>query len=72
MKVMEKLERTMYVIRRDDGKFYYKHPSISSHWGYKENFNEAHLFSTEAGARKRLFTADMNAKILPVKITLSL
>lgn len=39
-------ERTMYVIQRADGKFYWKHQSISSCYGY-DSFDKAHLFSTE-------------------------
>ena len=60
-----------YIIQREDGQFYYKNASISSLYGYTENFGKAHLFETEKGAEKRLYTANpMKARIRPVTITL--
>lgn len=46
-------ERIMYVIQRADGKFYWKHQSISACYGY-DSFDKAHLFSTEKGAKSRI------------------
>lgn len=48
-------ERIMYVIQRADGKFYWKHQSISSLYGY-DSFDKAHLFATEKGAKTRIRT----------------
>lgn len=65
-------ERTMYVIQRYDGKFYWKHQSISSYYGY-DSFDKAHLFSTEKGAKTRISTLDRNGhdcKIKQVKVIL--
>ena len=46
-------ERIMYVIQRADGKFYWKHQSISSYYGY-DSFDKAHLFLSEKGAKSRI------------------
>lgn len=46
-------EKTMYVIQRADGQFYWKHQSISSCYGY-DSFDKAYLFSTEKGAKSRI------------------
>ena len=67
--------KVMFVIRRSDGKFYYK-GHVSSVYGYGD-FDKAHLFESVAGAKKRLYTAPvcdngkgMTAEVLPVKVTL--
>lgn len=64
-------ERTMYVIQRADGKFYWKHQSISSCYGY-DSFDKAHLFSTEKGAKSRIgYGSDgQDCKVKQVKIVL--
>ena len=69
------MEKTMYVIKREDGKFYYK-GHVSSVYGYAD-FDRAYLFETEAGAKRRLYTATvcdngagLSAEILPVKVVL--
>lgn len=65
-------ERIMYVIQRADGKFYWKHQSISSCYGY-DSFDKAHLFVTEKGAKTRISTLGRNGqecKVKQVKVTL--
>lgn len=64
-------ERTMYVIQRADGQFYWKHQSISSYYGYG-GFDKAHLFSTEKGAKLRIgYGSDgQECKVKQVKIVL--
>ena len=64
-------ERTMYVIQRDDGIFYWKHQHFSSYYGYV-SFNKAHLFSTEKGAKSRIgYDSDgQECKVKQVKVTL--
>lgn len=65
-------ERTMYVIQRADGQFYWKHQSISSYYGY-DSFDKAHLFSTEKGAKSRISTLGRDGqecKVKQVKIVL--
>lgn len=64
-------ESIRFVIRRSDGKFYYK-GHTSSVYGFTDNFNDAHIFATAMGAKSRLYTAGsgFTAEVLPVKITL--
>ena len=64
-------ERIMYVIQRADGKFYWKHPSISSCYGY-DSFDKAHLFSTEKRAKSRIGydSAGQECEVKQVKVTL--
>lgn len=45
-------ERKMYVLQRDDGKFYSRGRS-SSAWKYVDGFENATLFETDYGARMR-------------------
>ena len=62
-------ETEKYVIRREDGKFYYK-GSVSSLYGYTEDFGKAYLFDTPRGAKSRLFTANpMKASVRAVTVT---
>jgi len=64
-------ERIMYVIQRADGKFYWKHQSISSCYGY-DSFGKAHLFTTEKGAKLRINHGNdgQECKVKQVKIVL--
>ena len=64
-------ERIMYVIQRADSKFYWKHPSISSCYGY-DSFDKAHLFSTEKGAKSRIGygSGGQECEVKQVKVTL--
>ncbi len=64
-------ERIMYVIQRADGKFYWKHQSISSCYGY-DSFDKAYLFSTEKGAKLRIgYGSDgQECEVKQVKIVL--
>lgn len=64
-------ERTMYVIQRADGQFYWKHQSISSCYGY-DSFDKAHLFATEKGAKSRIGYGNdgQECKVKQVKIVL--
>ena len=65
------MKRTMYVLRREDGKFYWKGQG-SSRWGYRDGFENAFLFATEKGARMRMGygCVCMSCEILKVEITL--
>jgi len=45
------MKRTMYVIQRNDGAFYWKHPSISSFNGFDIDFGKAALYKTEKQAK---------------------
>ena len=65
------METTKYVIVREDGFFYWKNKSTSSSHGYEKEFAKAYLFDTEAGAKKRLFTArPMTAEVRKVRVLL--
>lgn len=65
------METTKYVIVREDGFFYWKNKSTSSSYGYEKEFAKAYLFDTEAGAKKRLFTArPMTAEVRKVRVLL--
>lgn len=65
---MEKIARK-YVIQRADGQFYYR-KSVSSAWGFTDDFNKASLFETEKGAKSRLDIAGEGAKIRGVVVGL--
>jgi len=45
------MKRTMYVIQRNDGAFYWKHQSISSFNGFDMDFSKAALYKTEKQAQ---------------------
>lgn len=45
------MKRTMYVIQRNDGAFYWKHPSISSFNGFDADFSKAALYKSEKQAQ---------------------
>ena len=62
-------ERIMYVIQRADGKFYWKHQSISSYYGF-DSFDKAHLFVTEKDAQSRIGNDWQEYTVRQVKITL--
>lgn len=64
-------ERTMYVIQRADGKFYWKHQSISSYYRY-DSFDKAHLFLSEKGAKLRIGygSEGQECKVKQVKVIL--
>lgn len=40
-------ERSMYVLQRGEGKFYWKNQNTSSSYGYVDGFNKAFMFSSE-------------------------
>lgn len=65
------LTRTMYVLRREDGKFYWKNQSTSSAHGWEEGFEKAFLFSTRRGAESRMFIShDMKCEVKEVTVSL--
>lgn len=65
----EPKERTMYVIKREDGTFYWR-GNVSSQYGWK-GFDEAALFNTRRGAESRMYTSKpLKCEIKKVKITL--
>ena len=62
-------ERTMYVLMREDGTFYWR-GNVSSVYGWKD-FDEACLFKTRQGAESRMFvSAPLKCEVRKVKITL--
>ena len=65
MEVMAK-----YVLQRADGQFYWKDKSVSSKWGFAEEFDKAYLFDSEKGAKTRLDIAGEGARVRKVAITL--
>lgn len=66
----EPMERTMYVIKREDGTFYWRGNESSSHYGWRY-FDEAYLFRTKKGAESRMFTSKhLKCEVKKVKITL--
>lgn len=65
---MEKIARK-YVIQRADGQFYYR-KSVSSAWGFTDDFNKASLFESERGAKSRLDIAGEGARIRDVVVGL--
>lgn len=60
---------TKYVIQRADGQFYYR-KSMSSAWGFTEDFDKASLFESEKGAKSRLDIAGEGARIRKVAVSL--
>lgn len=65
----EPKERTMYVIKREDGTFYWR-GNVSSQYGWK-GFDEAALFNTRRGAESRMYTSKpLKCEVKKVRITL--
>lgn len=66
------MTRIMYVLRdKSTGKFYWKNEGTSSSHGFKDDFEDAHLFKTEKGAKTRMsLPVYSNCEILKVKIEL--
>lgn len=63
------MERIMYVIRDDQNRFYWKNDNVSSSHGMKEGFENAHLFKSIDGAkRRRSMLRYHNIRIVPVII----
>ena len=61
---------TKYVLQNSDGEFYWKDKSVSSRYGFTEDFDKAFLFDSEKGAKTRLYLAGEGGKIRPVIIGL--
>ena len=61
---------TKYVLRNSDGQFYWKDKSVSSRWGFDDDFNKAYLFDSEKGAKSRLNIAGEGAEICKVSVRL--
>ena len=61
---------TKYVLQNSDGEFYWKDKSVSSRYGFTEDFGKAYLFDSEKGAKTRLYLAGENGVIRPVIIGL--
>lgn len=61
---------TKYVLVNADGQFYWKDKSVSSRWGFTEDFEKAYLFDSEKGAKSRLSIAKEGATVRPVFIGL--
>ena len=62
-----------YIIQKEDGKFYWKSPNISSYYNWKDSLNDATLFQTKCNAEKRvnlLRNISINCKVREVIITL--
>ena len=47
------MERKMYVLQSEDGKFYWKNENTSSSHRLVEGFENAFLFKTKKGAEQR-------------------
>jgi hypothetical protein len=47
------MERKMYVLQNEDGKFYWKNENTSSSHRLVEGFENAFLFKTKKGAEQR-------------------
>ena len=60
-----------YVLQRADGQFYWKDKSVSSRWGYTEDFGKAYLFDSEKGAKTRVYTGGEGVRIRPVFVALA-
>ena len=61
----------MYVLQREDGKFYWKNQSTSSSHGWEDGFDKAFLFSSRRGAESRMFVShDMKCEVKEVTVTL--
>ena len=67
--IMEKTA-TKYVLQNSDGEFYWKDKSVSSRYGFTEDFSKAYIFDSEKGAKTRLYLAGENGVIRPVIIGL--
>jgi len=68
----QKQERELYVLRREDGKYYWK-GHVSSMYEWKDGFENAHLFHTKKGAKQRMYTShDMKCEIIPVLVIIDL
>ena len=61
---------TKYVLQNSDGEFYWKDKSVSSRYGFTEDFGKAYLFDSEKGAKTRLYLAGDEGKIRPVIVGL--
>jgi len=61
---------TKYVLQNSDGEFYWKDKSVSSRYGFTEDFGKAYIFDSEKGAKTRLYLAGENGVIRPVIIGL--
>ena len=61
---------TKYVLQNSDGEFYWKDKSVSSRYGFTEDFSKAYIFDSEKGAKTRLYLAGENGVIRPVIIGL--
>ena len=61
---------TKYVLQNSDGQFYWKDKSVSSRYGFTEDFSKAYIFDSEKGAKTRLYLAGENGVIRPVIIGL--
>ena len=61
---------TKYVLQNADGEFYWKDKSVSSRYGFTEDFDKAYLFDSEKGAKSRLSIAKEGARIRPVIVGL--
>lgn len=66
------MKRTMYVIQRDNGAFYWKHPSISSFNGFDIDFGKAALYKYEKHAKMIACTLCYNGKCRVRKVTITL
>lgn len=52
-------EISRYVIQNEECKFYWKHPSISSYYGFDNSFDKAFLFKSEKSALARIKTLNV-------------
>ena len=62
-----------YVIQKEDGQFYWKSPTTSSYYLWKDSLKDATLFQTKCNAEKRvnLFrNISINCKVREVIVTL--
>ena len=66
------MKRTMYVIQRDNGAFYWKHPSISSFNGFDIDFDKAALYKTEKQAQNIADAPRYKGKCRVRKVTITL
>lgn len=66
---MEKIT-TKYVLQNSDGQFYWKDKSVSSRYGFTDDFGKAYIFDSEKGAKTRLYLAGKEGKIRPVIVGL--
>ena len=66
------MKRTMYVIQRNDGAFYWKHQSISSFNGFDIDFGKAALYKNEKHAKMIACTLCYKGKCRVRKVTITL